>query len=1021
MDPIASIISRLSRSEAEDSIFSMSASGSFSYRQVDELSRQVRDFLLHRGLPPGDAVALEVIRDEVYPALVLGIIRAGGVYVPIDTTGEDARIPSKVALLRPFAYVTSRLKSKNDVSISQRHVFIEDMLLETGYQEDYSDRFHENCYVLFTSGSTGVPKGVVGTRSSIGYRIDNIAFWCGASNRDTFILSSSSHYNDSIWQMLEAMFFGARIVVVESVCQKNPWLFSQTLDDFKVTRLYASPSLIKALSAAGIQADKLRSVKTLICSGEHLEDSTARKAIDLFSNATIFNVYGATEATSMLWEDVRFAISTGVRKAKSGRNQQLVVVDDNMLRVKSGEVGFLTVSGPNVSPGYTDTEIASSPFLFFDDRHWYFTGDLAKEEDDGSYQIFGRKDNIVNLRGHRISLTEIENCISRIDYVQDCAVICDAVSNGADTSKLIAFVKLNCEKHMGERYADAVRHDLSASLPEHMRPSVVIAVDEIPRGETGKINRHKLQCHLISRPWHSVSKSVHTLEDHRRICSEMFCKYLGVRDISPNCSFFEAGGDSLSFVSMLIELAECLSIDISDGGLFEYDTPMMLANRSFSVSKEAIGDASQEDVPVVSHRQLCFVRSSMTSPACTCANLCTVFKIDNAPSDEVLKKSVDELVASYPILRHRYDIAPSMDVTLGSNACEVTTHFFGHPDVPINSRRVVLDDFVKERLSQSLNQRGKAYFAVYFLRWSPIEVSTVFIAHHLIADGFSLDIIKQRFLNIILGKRDHFNEHRHGLPYDDFCVAELKNRSSNSFVLARSYWTKELEGLPTQFTISKTVSSNPVGEACSVVKDLPSNLATSVETVRRLLGTSVAAVYLAAVARYLQRVSGSSNVPVAVPLLGRSSRRELSSVGSFATLSLIQVPSCLEPEMLIQTVHRKLRGAQAHSLFQFHDMMDHLNISSTSSTSFPITSIMFNSGSANGVEADSLSDRLDLHRLTGRDIRFEVQFQLIRAGSESLFEVVYRSDLFDKSEIEMIYSSFLQELAGLVVQKEHDA
>ena len=546
-----------------------------SYADLEMRARHVASSLNTMGVAPGDLVGICVRRTAAMVPTLLGVLKAGAAYVPLDPAYPADRLRFMLEDSRPAVVLcdddlvgaipstAARLVSP----ATPRPGSGEESIGSLAGEAESGPR--DLAYVLYTSGSTGNPKGVmVEHRSAV-----NLACWA----RDTFtesqrarvLLSTSLSWDLSIFELFTALCWGGTVVVVETafalIDHKRP------LD---ITLVNSVPTVISRVLDHGPLPS---SVQVVNLAGEPLHAELVRRLHDLHPAVDVWNLYGPTETTTYSTAAlVDRAASGGPPIGTSIAATTVHVVDENGHPVPVGEPGELLIGGVGLARGYlnqpdlTKARFAPDPFSTDPDARLYRTGDQVREDVDGTLWYLGRVDNQVKIRGLRVELGDIDSNLLRLPGVTEAITIV----NGAGTRSphLVAYVAASGP----DLTAEVVRADLAELLPPHMIPPVVIVLDKLPLSPNGKIDRSKLpQPPAVGS---TTTQAVRPLSGLEPEIAELFAELLDI-DLpeSPDDDFFDLGGDSLGALQLVIMIEQRMEVTILMSALFDRSTVAQLA------------------------------------------------------------------------------------------------------------------------------------------------------------------------------------------------------------------------------------------------------------------------------------------------------------------------------------------------------------------------------------------------------------------------------------------------------------
>ncbi|MEV5576841.1 amino acid adenylation domain-containing protein [Spirillospora sp. NPDC052269] len=421
-----------------------------TFAELDRRANQVAHHLRTMGAGPDQPIAISVERSLEMVVGLLGILKSGGAYVPIDPTYPPQRVAFMLADTDPGILLTQeRLLAK--LPAHNAEVVVLD---RPGEFDDQPDRRPDSgvglddlVYMIYTSGSTGRPKAAMMTHRGVVNRLHWKQDYFGLTPADRVLQKTPFSFDVSVWEFFWPLLVGARMVVARPEGHKDPEYLSTLIQDEGVTTLHFVPSMLRVfLQHPGVEA--CRSVTRLIASGEALPNSSIQALYDKLPGATLYNLWGATECSvdSTCWECPRDIGSAPVSLGPPISNTQIYILDEHLRPVPIGVPGEAYIGGVGVARGYykrpelTEERFIPDPFRDEPGALLYKTGDLARFHADGTMVFLGRTDFQVKVRGMRIELGEIEAGLERHPAVRDVVVLAREISPDAADKQLVAYV-----------------------------------------------------------------------------------------------------------------------------------------------------------------------------------------------------------------------------------------------------------------------------------------------------------------------------------------------------------------------------------------------------------------------------------------------------------------------------------------------------------------------------------------------------------------------------------------------------
>lgn len=488
----------------------LEADGSaITYSELERISGRVRDRLLANGIRTGDRVGIYLGKSIDAVATILGVMRAGAAYVPVDPNAparRNAYIFANCEVHSVFAedrHSTDLRNELSDLGFDCKLFFLSGVggsiqlasLLDTLQSEKPADRFSDiivssesTAYILYTSGSTGKPKGVVLSHDNATSFVD----WCvttfNPTPEDRFSSHAPFHFDLSILDLYAALASGASIMLIPESIGKEPESLAELISDSKITIWYSAPSILSMLSQFGkLETRDYSSLRTVVFAGEVFPIVHLKSISRQWPHARYFNLYGPTETNVCTYYEVTLPIpddrTTPYPIGRTCNHLKGIVVGPDGQSVVSGKEGELCILGANVMQGYWDLpEQSQNAFL----DGYYKTGDLVIEDQDGNFIFVGRRDRMVKKRGFRVELGEIETSLYAHPDVKEAAVV--ALQHPESGVTICAHLSIRVEKLS----QIALRKFCSERLPKYMIPDRFTFHASLPNTSTDKIDYQRL-------------------------------------------------------------------------------------------------------------------------------------------------------------------------------------------------------------------------------------------------------------------------------------------------------------------------------------------------------------------------------------------------------------------------------------------------------------------------------------------------------------------------------------------------
>ncbi|APO47192.1 hypothetical protein BS614_26170 [Paenibacillus xylanexedens] len=566
-----------------------------SYKELNDKADKLAHILNNLGVKPNSVVGLCIERSIDMLVALLGILKSGAAYLPIDPEFPTERREYMLRHSQVEILVTD--STHLDLSIGAQSIICIDVS-SIGHEALITKPVINSCkaddlaYLIYTSGSTGEPKGVMiehrAAHNFIQAISQSIEFRVGQS----ILALTTISFDISFLELIVPLTHGMRVVIGRKQEVVNPKSIFQLMERYDISMVQMTPSRLELLLLGPEAKSYLNKLDYLLIGGEVLHNNTLNELYDL-TNPKLLNLYGPTETT--IWSALK-EIKGETRSNIIGvpiANTQIYITDRDMKILPSGLIGELCIGGDGLARGYFNKEDLTKeqfPYVKSLNQRLYRTGDMAKLLQNGDIEFIGRMDNQVKIRGYRIELEEIESALLGVSGIEQAAV--DIFTNMDGSKYVRSFFVTNQELNI-----DEIRLFLGNKLPEYMIPSKFIRSKELPLTPNGKLNRRALstlaeqyELNIVNLPRTEMEKAI----------AEVWSKLLDVTLIDVDQSFFDIGGHSITALRFEYEM-EQLGLPLKVTDLNKFKTISRLA--SFAVDNQHITssreNADEGDWPIV--------------------------------------------------------------------------------------------------------------------------------------------------------------------------------------------------------------------------------------------------------------------------------------------------------------------------------------------------------------------------------------------------------------------------------------
>ncbi|MDF1815038.1 MAG: amino acid adenylation domain-containing protein, partial [Verrucomicrobiales bacterium] len=564
---------------------------SLTYNQLHLLSSALAAQLRDLGVKTGDRVGVCSEKRVELAVALLGILKAGAAYIPIDDAYPEARLHQMATdagigiLLGESAKLT--LENVSQINFDN---FIKSKKLEA--VEDI-DR-ESTAYVMYTSGSTGNPKGVaVPHRAILRLVIDQN--FCDLGPDEKILQHSPVAFDASTFEIWGALLNGGQMVILPTE-ETSLRTIGEAIDKYDISTIWLTAGLFHAIAEE--RPEDLRPLRQLLTGGDVVSPTHSAKILQLLPDLRLINGYGPTENTTFTCchtitpDDVVDGAAIPIGAAISGTGVH--ILDSSLKPVPMGDAGELCASGDGLALGYLNNlELTAEKFVSLENGTTiYRTGDLAKIREDGTVEFLGRIDQQVKIRGFRIELGEIETALLHIEGVQQASVVAEKAGDSAD--------KILLAHYVADRKIDksTFRQELGKTLPDHCIPAFFNHIDKLPLNTNGKVDRKALpglkEIIGFDEP---ATTGPEDSEKIFRVVSEAFAEVLEMPVIPPNINFFDLGASSLQIARIHEKIQAALNTEFPVTDFFHYTTVKELSGHlgNKNDSSKAVHDDTDSD------------------------------------------------------------------------------------------------------------------------------------------------------------------------------------------------------------------------------------------------------------------------------------------------------------------------------------------------------------------------------------------------------------------------------------------
>ncbi|MEL7103043.1 MAG: amino acid adenylation domain-containing protein [Pseudomonadota bacterium] len=739
-----------------------------NYDELRKASNVLAEKLRIGGLEPGELVAVEIARSSDAIAVILGILKAGGAYLPLDPKLPVSRKSAILEIALPRVRLTAEPDRCSPDPLSHRVSKVKFEWLQRK-RKDAPSCSEGTAYVLFTSGSTGEPKGVEVLHRNVTRLFETTKSLFDFADKDVWLSAHNFSFDASVWEIFGPLTTGGCVLIASDDAVRDPQLLLDLVESYAVTMLTSTPTAFDGLRDAALASDaSFDHLRYVVLCAEALMPSSLKPWFDRWGDAQprFVNMYGITETTvhstfhALGYEDVldgRSIIGNGLP------DTPIYVLDEAGALAPFGAVGEIFVGGPGVARRYfhatkRDHErFQKDPFLKDASARMYRSGDLGRRLRNGKIEYLGRRDHQVKLRGHRIELGEIASVAQTHPNVSSArAWLCKR----RDASPVLSLAVIARDAEGQEFQKEQLQAFLATRLPTYMVPLAYVSVDALPQTQNGKLDVSKLPNPLKE----GVSEPSSIDDPNVAAISRIMGAVLGIEYLPENESFFALGGDSIMAVRLSARLKQ-RGWQISVADIYASQTPLALSKLIASPSSEAnpyyADDLLLGQDPSASNNGL------ITFPATRLQHAMILqHKIDGRSYQDLhsytfnrtfepdrFLLALNSVVASNAALRSSFLLDPKRGLLQQIHpTAEIECTFLDQSCDEFTESDTLSNDWVDAERSGPIDETQPGLFRVFVREIGDKKTNISILIHHAILDGWSAATLVTKIIGSYFGR-----------------------------------------------------------------------------------------------------------------------------------------------------------------------------------------------------------------------------------------------------------------------------
>ncbi len=1002
----------------------------FTYRQLDERTNRLANYLLRRGLEAGARVGIMVERSAEMIVGLLAVLKAGGVYVPLDPGYPAERVKYMLDDAAPQLVLTEERTQPGlegyAVETISFHDDAGDIERESNDDPEREVRAGDAAYVIYTSGSTGQPKGVVVGHEGVSNLAYAQAVSFGVGEESRVLQFASFSFDTSVSDIFTAFAGGAALCVANREQRMSVPALATMLREQAVTLVTLPPAILALLDREG-----LPDLRTVVAAGEACPANVLTRWME---GRRFFNAYGPTEASvCATFLECREAYPEGPPIGRPWPNMQAYVLDEELQPAAVGITGELYIGGIGLAHGYsnqpelTAQRFIPHPFSSAPGARLYRSGDLARFRPDGLIEFLGRRDQQVKIRGFRIELGEVEAVLAGHPQVREVAVL---LREDRPTEKqLVAY--LVSDGGGIETTNDGLRGYVKQWLPEYMVPGRFVWLAEMPLTANGKIDRRSLPRPEDVRVSAGVSAGGEALTTVEEMVAGIWSEVLRVERVGVRDNFFELGGHSLLGTQLVSRIRETFDVEIALGSLFESPTVAQLAQlieaelsegRGFGLPPISRAGRDGELPLSFAQQRLWFL--AQLEPDSSAYNISSALRLSGRLDVALLERTLGEVVRRHEVLRTTFAKTAEgrpVQIVAPAQPFALTSTDLAH--LPEAQREGEARRRAMEEAHRPFDLQRGPLVRAHMLRLGETEQVLLFTMHHVISDGWSMGVLVREvaalYAAFAKGQPTPLDELE--IQYADYAVWQREWLRGEALEAQLAYWREQLGGAPGQLElpVDHVRPAVHTHRGARRIQELSPALTAELEALSRREGVTLFMVLLAAFQVLLARYSGQTDIVVGAPVANRR-RAELEElIGFFVNTLVLRTDLAGDPSFreLLQRVRKVALGAYAHQDVPFEKLVEELQPARDLSRS-PLFQVMLALQNAPAKELELPELALSGIGVTQQTAKFELTLAIDRSGEQLVASLEYNTDLFEATTAERMLTHFVLLLESVVAKPE---
>ncbi|WP_317208135.1 non-ribosomal peptide synthetase [Tenacibaculum ovolyticum] len=969
---------------------------SYTYLELHEKTNKIANLLLENyQIKENEIVAILCDRTAAYICNMLGVLKAGGAYLPLEKTFAQEYIDGLLKQTKTrVVLVDHEIKKTNTKTID--FLQITDVLLKN-YKSDLLNNqitLNSLAYVMFTSGTTGIPKGVMVSHLNI-IRLVKDTNYIQLSQKDKILQTGSLSFDAATFEIWGALLNGGQIHILKLEKLLDVTDLEKTIVKKGITKMWFTSSWFNQL--VDIKASLFESLEQVLVGGERLSPRHIEKVKKTNPKLIITNGYGPTENTTFsICGEISLEDLNNIPLGYPINNTTVYILDKKQLPVPVGVTGEIYLGGLGLGLGYlNDKEKTAENFIkpsFIKEPLLYKTGDLGRWMNDGRITFHGRLDNQLKIRGYRIELSGILTVVHKHPSINDVDILALKVNNNSDRDIVMYYTTVNNVSK------DELKEHLENELPSYMVPSYFIELEKFPLNKNGKVDRKKFPKPEVKENCNNNYTLPTSLTEIKIV--EFVAEILNLKgnEISITANFFELRIHSLKVIALVAKIKEELKIDIAYGKMFSLGSIKELAN--YIENKEESSDviikkaAKKALYPVSSAQKRMYTLYKM-NPNSIAYNVQDTIVFSNKYSKTEIERACNLVINRHESLRTNFVMKDGEIFQKINKQTSIALKIFHEDEL-----EKALLKFVKP-----FNLNNELLIRIGYLE---AKKTLLLDIHHSITDGASQEIIYEELLNLLSGKEltpvsFQFKDYTEWLY-----LPKQQDKLKQQKLYWKSRFNDEVPDLKLPLDFERTIHQNNEGKTIQFkleLKDVTFLKELSIKQ-KTTIYTSVLSVW----SILLSKLGAVEDVVIGTPVLGRAHQQIMNTVGMFVNT----VPVRLQPKgnetfiSYLKQVKQNTLNDFENQEYPLEDILDTINYITDVSRNLLFDTMFSSVNDEKSIFDTSNITTKGVMSEKQSAVKFDMNLKIADLGNEIVCNLDYKTSLFNEITAYKIVERFQQ-------------